>query len=860
METGQAGIYGITYAAAVAAQPELANCPVDQLHIDNQGKEVPIRIVDNGDGVFDKGDRIEWIATLLHGSESWFNPHSTVNVYELGAMPGAHRRMRAVSAPARDTGQPAALVRDVHMEHDRLMIRLKTNQVKPGEEPDLWFWWKMTMIDPKPYSTSFNLPDLARKHGDLSIQLAFRGQSSVRATHGRKKPVDHTVVVALNGHDIATLGWNGNDHITRTLTLPDGTLRAVDNVLTLHVPKRVAPGAKQRNPLIDVVMFDYIKLHYPLGGQLADDPDPFSVKTEGAVALTTSTPFDLYGTNGDRYLPSSHGRRQSYAPVPAGTRLYPLAPQQKPLEPKGLRVVHNAVNWRKPAHGYDYVMIAYPTLLDATRPLAEYHRRHGLKVALLNVDAVYDQFSYGIVTPRAIHDLLQYAHQHWPQPRPRYVLLVGDASFDIRSRKADMKSYSTWTDRVLLRPGRYNVIPATPYADQPAVAGARNLIPTFQHYAAEGQSASDNGFVTFKKGDIHPSMAIGRFPVVKPSSVTAIVNKTIDYLSHPRMGDWRQRVMFITNDETAFQSQSNAIAATIGKLGFSADKIYPKTSDKNNLSHQKAIMQGMDRGQLLVHFLGHGGRFIWRTGPPDPRKNHDLFTLKDVSDLRNAHRLPMVVSMTCYSAPFDNPTDDSIGERFLREASNGAVAVFAASWRNVPNPGFSDMLMQDLLKPGVRIGDAIVHAKTKTDDRDMIGMYNLLGDPALRLQRPQQALQLQQIGTTKAPGVRIALPGSGEFHGKLRVEWLDDKNQPLSTNDYQLDATRLTLPTPPAHAHEVRVYAQDLHRDSDAIGALILHPTRPPKPSWWARLWRGAGKFTSPPPASDRIFGSSFGG
>ncbi|MCB1579078.1 MAG: hypothetical protein KDI81_17550, partial [Xanthomonadales bacterium] len=62
------------------------------------------------------------------------------------------------------------------------------------------------------------------------------------------------------------------------------------------------------------------------------------------------------------------------------------------------------------------------------------------------------------------------------------------------------------------------------------------------------------------------------------------------------------------------------------------------------------------------------------------RKNHDLFTLDDVSELKNGGRLPMVLSMTCYSAPFDNPTEDSIGERFLREAGKGAVAVFAASW------------------------------------------------------------------------------------------------------------------------------------------------------------------------------------
>ncbi len=80
-----------------------------------------------------------------------------------------------------------------------------------------------------------------------------------------------------------------------------------------------------------------------------------------------------------------------------------------------------------------------------------------------------------------------------------------------------------------------------------------------------------------------------------------------------------------------------------------------------------------------MRFIGHGGRYIWRTGPLNLRKNHDLFTLDDVSHLKNGANLPMILSMTCYSAPFDNPTEDSIGERFLREADRGAIAVFAAS-------------------------------------------------------------------------------------------------------------------------------------------------------------------------------------
>ena len=97
--------------------------------------------------------------------------------------------------------------------------------------------------------------------------------------------------------------------------------------------------------------------------------------------------------------------------------------------------------------------------------------------------------------------------------------------------------------------------------------------------------------------------------------------------------------------------------------------------------------------------------------------------------------LPLVLSMTCYSAPFDHPTADSIGEKLLREPGKGAVAVFAASWRNGPREEWSRALFEELLQ-GDTVGEAIVRVKRLSSHPDLIRQYNLLGDPALRLALP----------------------------------------------------------------------------------------------------------------------------
>jgi hypothetical protein len=300
--------------------------------------------------------------------------------------------------------------------------------------------------------------------------------------------------------------------------------------------------------------------------------------------------------------------------------------------------------------------------------------------------------------------------------------------------------------------------------------------------------------------------------------------------------------MFITDEMEGFKAASNKIAVALGKDGFVADKVYASADEANNVAHQNAIRQGIDDGRLIVHFIGHGGRYIWRTGPPDLRKNHDLFTLDDVGSLTNAERLPMVLSMTCYSAPFDNPTEDSIGEKFLREPNKGAIAVFAASWRNAPSPEYSTAVIDELLKPGATIGEAIMRAKRQSQDRTLVEMYNLLGDPAVVLERPRDAARVAFDTDRWNPGVDVDL-GTTRFNGSLAVDWVDAKGTKLATRSYAIDSPRFRLAVPTLAGGApagVRLYAASPTTGRDVAGGADL-PARKPVSSLRSRLvawWR----------------------
>ena len=133
----------------------------------------------------------------------------------------------------------------------------------------------------------------------------------------------------------------------------------------------------------------------------------------------------------------------------------------------------------------------------------------------------------------------------------------------------------------------------------------------------------------------------------------------------------------------------------------------------------------------VIHFLGHGGRFVWRTGPPDLRAAKDLFTNSDLLSLETGSIVPIVLSMTCSSGPFDHPRADSLAEQMLMAPDRGALAVLAASWQIPPSKKFSARLLNELQKPGVSIGQAVMRAKQGMRNTNIINAYNLLGDPAM---------------------------------------------------------------------------------------------------------------------------------
>jgi len=87
----------------------------------------------------------------------------------------------------------------------------------------------------------------------------------------------------------------------------------------------------------------------------------------------------------------------------------------------------------------DYLIISPKEFLIDLQPLVQYRESQGLKVKLIDLQDVYNQFNYGITHPIAVKNFFGYAYQHWQSPAPSYVLLVGDGHWDLKNNRIPEK-------------------------------------------------------------------------------------------------------------------------------------------------------------------------------------------------------------------------------------------------------------------------------------------------------------------------------------------------------------------------------------------------------------------------------------
>lgn len=342
-------------------------------------------------------------------------------------------------------------------------------------------------------------------------------------------------------------------------------------------------------------------------------------------------------------------------------------------------------SWSSQVSGADYVIIASGVLKAAVEPLAALRRNRGMVAQVVDVEDLYDGFTFGRHSPQAIHDYLAHAMNGWTR-KPHYVLLAGDASYDPKN-----------------------------YLGQ----GLNDLVPTKLVDTNLLEAASDDWLADFDDDGL-ADIALGRLPVRTIADMNALVAKILAYEN--AAPDPSRGALLVA--DTGFEGQSSVLEGLLPRR-MKVATINRRSADDATIHDQ--IVGAINQGPRITNFFGHGSNGVWTGGP--------VLSNLDAPVLTNTDRLSVFTMMTCFNGYFQDANNDSLAEALLK-APGGAVAVWAST--TLTEPAGQNAIAQEFYRllfgaQPATLGDAARLAKLTTADRDVRRTWTLFGDPAMRL-------------------------------------------------------------------------------------------------------------------------------
>ena len=560
---------------------------------------------------------------------------------------------------------------------------------------DYWFWDYIVAGDPEMGSKDFTLrTDGAASIPDqASITIRLHGATDSGVAN------EHHAVFTLNGTEIGETLWEGiaeDDH-TVTLSFSQGILNDGDN--TLEVTGVLGPGVPYSIFFINSFDLTYQRLYQAVGNTLLlrgdtnqvvsvsgfTDPDIllFDVTTSNTPGLINATTID--GTDGN-YRLSFNPASSNSVYLAISRDAVNAGPDMWADTPSSLQDKNNKA---------DYLVITTSGLSGAAQSLAAYRKGQGFAAMVVNQEDIMDEFNYGIYSPAVIRDFLSYAYNNWKKA-PKYVVLAGDGSYDYKNNLG--------------------------YGD--------SLIPPIMVGTPDGLFPSDNSLADIN-GDHLPEMAIGRLPVSTPQDLQGMISKIIAYEAASN-GVWGKTILMLADIPEAggaFTDESDQLAALLPKQ-YTPVKIYLSEDPLDEA--RSLLLNAINNGVGAMNYIGHGG--------VDRLSSGGLLVSGDVSTLTNVGKYPLVTAFTCVVGQFAIPGVDCLAEDMVLKQKGGAVAVWAPTGISIDSEAaiLDRMFFQYTFGAGNHVlGDIIIKALKDYENEGtepyMMDIYNLLGDPALRI-------------------------------------------------------------------------------------------------------------------------------
>lgn len=742
-------------------------------------REVGIQFSEGGNDTLDQNS--EYIYFFAMGPSDWEdlydplgrdtvflnNPYEDTNYYFLtvatAASPvgGAPRRIPTRSGAVGDptgTVTPTTFDARAHFELDAEYFPDPTPIVAGSTLFwEKWYWRSLNIGSS--FTATADLPDIDPAQ-PTRFRLSAWGIFAEEDTCFFQRFPDHFMDIEVNATQVYdNRGWSGQTGHVADTVLSAGLFQETGNQVRISIP--AVPTCTGRIDRVGFAWFDvfYQRTFEAMGDTLffksPETPGDYVYRIPGFTAATPPRVFDVTDAYdpveilGFDYVDQGGSFELAFRSNEAGPRRYRVT-QSSLFTDRGVQSVVDAstaslTNLRQPPRDgmgliqpVDYLVIYYDAFKAAADSLTEWRKT---RLPLLGasppyatysvpISAIYDQFSGGRDDPGAVRNFLRAADANWPAfggTRPAFVTFLGDASHDFKN----------YLGRAL--PGQ----PGT-------------LIPSYEggyDFFVSRQYATDDWMLNVDDPTrVVPDFFGGRIPAGDPAAaLTYVVNKLLPYERRASFGEWRNRVMFIGDDDKqgedddplrwAHIRQNSELDTLTTPNHVDRDYVYlhkyPDGPGATKPGAKAAIINGINDGVVMVNFIGHGSPF--------KITDESVFLDTDTGTLTNSERFTVFVAASCDIGKYNDPTVQSLGERLVLEPRGGAVGVVSATELALSSQNarlnqtfYTFVFTRDSVTSGrYEIGMAQALSVAKLGSSSTTEKYQIMGDAALQLNLPR---------------------------------------------------------------------------------------------------------------------------
>lgn len=373
--------------------------------------------------------------------------------------------------------------------------------------------------------------------------------------------------------------------------------------------------------------------------------------------------------------------------------------------------------------------------------LKTFHEQHdGLRVRILSSNELINEFSSGTPDANAYRRYMKmlYDRAQTEDDMPRYLLLFGACGFDNRMIS------STWK--------------GTDPDDYLLCYESDNSYSETNTYSNDGFFCLlDEGEGVSMSSSDREDIAVGRIPAKNAAEAKVAVDKIIAYAEKKNAGDWQNVIAIFGDDGDANRHMEDAesVAQRVENIShdFYVKRVMWDTYKRENTSTgftfpevEKIVNQQIADGALIIDYSGHGA--------PHQLSHENSIRLSDFENSVNEN-LAFWITAACDVTPFDSRLSH-FGTAGLFNSNGGAIGFYGTTHSVFPteNCALNKAMIAALITPVngdyLSLGEAQRIAKNnlitqRTDLTVNKLQYTLLGDPALKLNVPQQKVIIDSI-------------------------------------------------------------------------------------------------------------------